>query len=165
MILYSNLNPGGYLELFEITFPTVVDDNSWPPNSALKEWGNLIVTAAANIGRAANSAESFLPQLKEAGFEDPVVFKSRWPTNKWPKDAHMKELGMFSPLFPPMGVCCWWSWWVGMWNNENLSRDVSGLSLGVFTHGLGWTGDQVEAYLVNVRKEMNDTKIHSYYPM
>jgi len=54
---------------------------------------------------------------------------------------------------------------LGMWNNENLGRGVAGLTLGSFTHGLGWTKEQIEIFLVDVRREMNDTRIHSYYPM
>lgn len=53
----------------------------------------------------------------------------------------------------------------GMWTYENLCQGVSALSLGVFTHGLGWSGDQIELFLVNVRKEMKDTRIHAYWPV
>ncbi|KAH8587369.1 S-adenosyl-L-methionine-dependent methyltransferase [Bisporella sp. PMI_857] len=132
----ENLNPGGYLFQFEITFPTVVDDNSWPPRLALKEWDELIVQAAA---------ESFIPQLEAAGFTEITQIRAKWPTNKWPKDPKMKELGM--------------------WNYENLCYDVSGLTLGAFTHGLGWLGPQIEAFLVDVREEMKDIKIHSFWPI
>lgn len=71
----------------------MVDDNSWPEKSALKEWGELIVQAAINIGRSSNAAESFIPQLKEVGFESIVETRLKWPTNRWPKDPKMKELG------------------------------------------------------------------------
>ena len=54
---------------------------------------------------------------------------------------------------------------LGMWNNENLARDVSGLTMDVFTHGLGWIKEQIEVFLVDVWREMDDTKIHSYCPM
>lgn len=87
------MEPGGYLYQFELTFPTVTDDNSWPEGSALKEWGELIVLAASNIGRSSNAAQLFIPQLEAAGFENIIQTRSRWPTNRWPKDPKMKELG------------------------------------------------------------------------
>lgn len=91
---YDNLTPGGYIEQFEITFPTQVDDDSWPkPRSALRDWGDLIVEAAAKIGRPANAALHHVQQLKDAGFVDVVQVPFRWPTNRWPRDARMKELG------------------------------------------------------------------------
>ena len=52
-----------------------------------------------------------------------------------------------------------------MWNHENISGGLESLSLGLFTRCLGWSKEEVEVFLVDVRKEMKDTKIHAYYPM
>jgi len=99
---YNNLAPGGYLEQFEITFPTMVDDDSWPkPKSALQDWGNLIVEAASKLGRQASVVGMFSEQLREAGFENVMLIPFKWPTNKWPKDPKMKELGIYFPISPP----------------------------------------------------------------
>jgi len=169
LTISRNLVPGGYLYQLELTFPTVTDDNSWPEGSALKEWGDLIVQGAINIGRSANAAELFLPQLAAAGFEDITQTRSRWPTNRWPRDTKMKELGKAAFFLWTMQLSYALKYadptFTGMWNYENLCTGVSALSLGVFTHGLGWSADQIELFLVNVRKEMKDTKIHSYWPM
>lgn len=54
---------------------------------------------------------------------------------------------------------------VGMWMYENFSGGVQGLSMALFTRGLGWSAEEVEAFLVDVRKDMKDTKIHGYYVM
>lgn len=48
---------------------------------------------------------------------------------------------------------------------ENFSDGLSGLSMAVFTRGLGWTQEELEVFLVEVRKSIKDTKIHGYYPM
>jgi len=48
---------------------------------------------------------------------------------------------------------------------ENFSGGVQGLSMAIFTRGLGWSAEEVEAFLVDVRKDMKDTKIHGYYSM
>jgi len=90
---YENLSPGGYVELLDLTFPGVVDDGSWPPNSALKKWGELIREAAQKLGRLADSAFLYKQQLEEAGFVDVVEVRYKWPGNRWPKDPRMKELG------------------------------------------------------------------------
>jgi hypothetical protein len=52
-----------------------------------------------------------------------------------------------------------------MWMHENFSTGLSGLSMAVFTRGLGWTKEELEVFLVEVRKSMKNTKIHGYYPM
>lgn len=54
---------------------------------------------------------------------------------------------------------------VGMWMYSNLSGGVEGISMAIFTRGLGWSAQEVEAFLVDVRKDMKDTKIHGYYTM
>lgn len=53
----------------------------------------------------------------------------------------------------------------GMWNFENLAGGLMGLSVATFTRLLGWTVEELEVFLVDVRKEMKDTSIHSYWDM
>ena len=48
---------------------------------------------------------------------------------------------------------------------ENFGGGVQGLSMALFTRGLGWSVQEVETFLVDVRKDMKDTKIHGYYNM
>lgn len=69
----------------------------------------------------------------------------KWPTNRWPKDREMKELGM--------------------WYHENVTRNLYGLSVAHFTRGLGWSLAELELFLVDIRKEISDTKIHTWVPM
>jgi hypothetical protein len=53
----------------------------------------------------------------------------------------------------------------GMWTLENFTTGLQGISLALFTRGLGWTAEELEVFLVDVRKDLRDTKIHAYYPM
>ena len=94
-----------------------------------------------------------------AGFENVVEVVWKWPTNRWPKDRKMKELGE--------SLGCQWVWLtkVGMWYQENVTRSLYGLSVALFTRGLGWTSEELEVFLVDVRKNMSDTKIHAWAPM
>jgi len=52
-----------------------------------------------------------------------------------------------------------------MWNNSNITGGLEGLTLALFTRGLGWAKEDAEVFLVDVRKELNDTKIHVWAPM
>ena len=54
---------------------------------------------------------------------------------------------------------------IGMWMLENFRTGVSGLSMAVFTRGLGWSVEELEIFLIQVRESMKDTKVHGYYPM
>ena len=51
----------------------------------MKDWGDLIVQDAKNIGRPANAALEHVRQLEEAGFEDIVQLPFKWPPIASPK--------------------------------------------------------------------------------
>ena len=52
-----------------------------------------------------------------------------------------------------------------MWTYEDIGKNIHGLSVALFTRGLGWTTEDFEAFLVEVRKQMKDPKIHAYFSM
>lgn len=54
---------------------------------------------------------------------------------------------------------------MGMWNCDNFTSGLSGISMALFTRVFGWTPDQLEVFLVDVRKDMKDTRFHAYWPM
>lgn len=74
-------------------FPVRCDDNSMPADSAYLKWSNLVIEGTAKVGRACDSAVRYKAQMEEAGFVDVVEIIYKWPTNRWPKDPKMKELG------------------------------------------------------------------------
>lgn len=54
---------------------------------------------------------------------------------------------------------------LGMWTLENFGSSLSGISVALFTRGLGWTVQDLEIFLVEVRNEMKNTNFHAYWPM
>lgn len=142
---FENLNPGGWIEAADICVPHRSDDNTLDSKSALYKWGAYCNEAALKLGRSINSANLYKQQMEAAGFQNVVEVVYKWPTNRWPKDRTMKEMGL--------------------WCNENIAASLYGLSVGLFTRGLGWTLAELEVYLVEVRKQMSDTKIHAWVPI
>ncbi|KAL2061573.1 hypothetical protein VTL71DRAFT_6950 [Oculimacula yallundae] len=142
---YDNLSPGGWLEVKDIKFPIEDNDASFPADCAVKQWSGLILEGTVKLGRRADGAKDYKRQLEEAGFVDVVEVQYKWPQNRWPKDKKLKELGM--------------------WMHENFSTGLAGLSMAVFTRGLGWSQEELEVFLVDVRKSMKDPKVHGYYPI
>jgi hypothetical protein len=53
----------------------------------------------------------------------------------------------------------------GMWNLENMTPSLEGFSMALFTRVLGWSKEEVETFLIDVRKDMKDPKIHAYWQM
>lgn len=160
----SNLNPGGWLEVKDIKFPIEDNDNSFPEDCAVKKWADLILEGTVKLGRACDSAKDYKTQLIEAGFTDVVEIRYKWPQNRWPKDRKLKELGKPSRSNSGKRILGW-RCRTGMWMHENFSTGLAGLSMAVFTRGLGWSQEELEVFLVEVRKSMKDPSVHGYYPM
>lgn len=53
----------------------------------------------------------------------------------------------------------------GTWTYENLGNGASGLSMTLFTRALGWSPEEIEVFLVDVRRQMRDRAIHRYWPI
>jgi hypothetical protein len=52
-----------------------------------------------------------------------------------------------------------------MWVLQNIEPGLEGLSMAIFTRALGWSKEEAEVFLVDVRKDIKDTKIHCYWEM
>ncbi|KAI9733770.1 MAG: hypothetical protein M1818_007184 [Claussenomyces sp. TS43310] len=143
--MMRHLTPGGWIEVTDISFPIRCDDGSLPLDSALYRWSEQMLEASYSLGRPLNSAESYKEQLENVGFVEAAERQLMWPQNRWPKDRRFKE--------------------IGMWTVENLTTGLSGLSLALFTRGLGMPAEEVEIFLIDVRKDMKSMKMHAYWPM
>jgi hypothetical protein len=61
--------------------------------------------ACEKIGRRATYAKSYKTQMTTAGFTDVVEKKYFWPSNRWPKDKKLKEIGLFYLWFTEHVSC------------------------------------------------------------
>ncbi|KNB16444.1 hypothetical protein FOXG_14305 [Fusarium oxysporum f. sp. lycopersici 4287] len=142
---YDNLESDGWLELKDILLEFKSDDNTIPEGCAATKWGELMLEAADKFGAPLDSCKRYKQQLADAGFVDIVETMYKWPSNGWPRDPKFKEMGL--------------------WNYENLGNGASGLSMALFTRALGWTAEEVEVFLVDVRKDMRNHAIHGWWPI
>jgi len=131
----------------------------------VKKWADLILEGTVKLGRPCDSAKDYKAQLIEAGFIDVVEVRYKWPQNRWPKDRELKELGELNSSLGDFGGNSAEGTELGMWMHENFSTGLAGLSMAVFTRGLGWSNEELEVFLAEVRKSMKDTNVHGYYPM
>ncbi|KAG7119949.1 methyltransferase tdiE like protein [Verticillium longisporum] len=141
---YENLTPGGWFEIADIC-PITSDDGTLTEDTSTHAWVTQLLEGTRKIGRPFDGAFDYKKQLEAQGFQNvqQVVFK--WPQNTWPKDPKYKELGM--------------------WNLENITSGLHGLSAAVYTRVLGWSHEEMEVLLAKVRRELKDTRIHSYWPI
>jgi len=90
---------------------------------------------AAGEGRLA-------PRIREAGFAVPVERVFHVPIGTWPKNKVLKTVGLY-------------------WRTILLDG-LQAIALGPLTRGLGWSREQVELFLVDVRKAYYDNAATMY---
>ncbi|KAK2013967.1 S-adenosyl-L-methionine-dependent methyltransferase [Colletotrichum eremochloae] len=142
---YDGLAPGGYVEIFEGNFRPGCDDGTLTPEHAISKWVDHLEECGKIFGRLYVDIPGLVPILKEIGFVDVTIAKYKWPMSPWAKDEHYRELGS--------------------WCQENLMEGLEAFSMAPFTRALGWTKDEVNVFLVDVRKELRDRSIHAYNPL
>lgn len=83
--------------------------------------------------------------MADAGFTNVTETIHKWPENTWAKDPKHKE--------------------IGLWTMMNMLEALQGLSMRPFTQGLGWSTEEVEVFLIGVRRDVKDRGVHAYWPM
>lgn len=143
---FEACKPGGWVENQEFDLNFKSDDGTLKPDSAIIRWQNLWENAAATVGMTGRcNAHKMADDMRDAGFINVVVQEIKAPIGPWPKDKRLREAGVY-------GL-------VGMIDG------LTGLSLRVFTQILGWSLNEMEALLMQVRAEWRRKSIHSYFPM
>ncbi|KMU72494.1 UMTA protein [Coccidioides immitis RMSCC 3703] len=107
-------------------------------------WGSQRVSLEAGdaFGKTLRIVDESRQGMIDAGFVDVVENRFKVPLGPWPKDPHLKELGKYNRL----------QWQEG----------IEGWTMLLLTNFLGWTRDEVELYLAEVRRGLRNSKIHAY---
>ncbi|KAF4982962.1 hypothetical protein FZEAL_1532 [Fusarium zealandicum] len=140
----ANLSPGGWIETVDVVFPLAYDDDdSVPKDQALYRWSNLMREGTAKAGLSLDGSLELKQKMLDRGFSNVTETWYKWPINRWPKDPKVKD--------------------IGGWSMENALSGLSAMSLALFTRVLGWTREDVEMFLVEVRKDLRNKNIHGYW--
>nr|POF12820.1 secondary metabolism regulator lae1 [Quercus suber] len=140
---YNALKPGGWLEIVEMHVLLFTDDDSIPKDSALAQWGRCLQEAFAKIGKDVPEVEWYAETFKKQGLQNVQWTTLKRPTNDWPKDPRMKEIGQY---------CC-----------LNFLEGLEGFTIAPFTRILGWSMEEVNVLLARVRAEVMKRNIHAYH--
>ncbi|GKT41994.1 secondary metabolism regulator LAE1 [Colletotrichum spaethianum] len=139
----SNLAPGGYLELVENQATANSDDGTFPKDCAMAKYIEGIQTASEKLGRAFIDVPKLKNIMEEAGFVDVELRKYKWPMNTWPKEERYKTLGL--------------------WCLENFNSALEAVCMALFTRVLNWSLDEVNIFLIDVRKDLKNQSYHAYF--
>jgi len=135
------------------------DDGSYPMHGAYVQWAEAMSSAFDKIGRRWPKGPDLKTLFENAGFVDVQVKELKRPCNDWPKDKRMKEIGRVSPLSAEA---------TGKLNRIsqftyfNFMKGLEGFTMAPFTRILGWTQEEVQVLIADVRKEFGKRSYHGY---
>jgi hypothetical protein len=143
---FESCQPGGWVENQEFDLKFTSDDGTVKADSANNKWQELWNEGVATVGMTGRCDPlKMADQMKEAGFVSVVVQHFKMPIGPWPKDKRLREAGVYNLI--------------------RMVDGLTGLSLRVFTQMLGWSTDEMEALLMQVRAEWRRKSIHCYIPV
>lgn len=142
---YSQLEPGGYLEMQDFLVPYASDDGTLKEDNPLYYASTLFVKAGEAGGRPNHLVPYYKTFFERAGFVDVVEKRFRWPLNTWPKDPYYKE--------------------IGAWTRENLEVGIEGILMALYTRFLGWSQEEVLVFCAEFRAALRDRSVHAYSPV
>ncbi|KAI9743977.1 MAG: hypothetical protein M1818_002711 [Claussenomyces sp. TS43310] len=140
---FHHTRPGGWMESQDLMPTVYCDDGTMPDTWPLLDWAhNMDAASMREPARPLRIANRLKKWYLQAGFVDVQERIIRLPINDWPKDPDLKLRGMY------------WA--------ENLMQGLSGLSLAYFSRVLMWSPEEIQVYLVSVRKAITDRRVHAY---
>ncbi|KAK1654966.1 S-adenosyl-L-methionine-dependent methyltransferase [Colletotrichum phormii] len=142
----GHLEPGGYIELQDNSFPIMCDDDTMPPNSAIARWSTLLMEATELMGRPCNAPSSFKQLLDLAGFEAIIEEKTIWPIGPW-------NAGNNHPRDREIGVWC----------RENCLEALEASTMHLFTQFLHWSEEDTRDFCDEVEREICGGGVHAYF--
>ena len=81
--------------------------------------------------------------LREAGFQDVVQKYYQVPVGGWSSDPVYRQIGLFNLAF--------------------MNESLEGFALFLLTEIMGWEYERIQVFVAEMRNEMRNTKIRSYY--
>jgi hypothetical protein len=141
----SHLKPGAWIELQEAHHRPQCHDNSILADHPVVEFWDNVTAGLAALGVNFNATLDLADMLRAAGFVNVTTRIFHVLIGPWPKNKVLKLVGLY-------------------WRTVLLDG-VQPIALGPMTRGLGWTKDEVEVWLVGVRKAYMQGGIHSHMPL
>jgi len=143
---FISMRPGGWVENQEIDLNFTTDDNTMPADSAILRWQTLWNQGIESVGMTGRCyVDKIKQQMMDAGFINVTVRPYKIPSGPWPKDKRLREAGIY--------------------HHVGMFEGLTGLSMRVFTRLLGWSVEEMELLLMQVRAELKKRDIHKYLPL
>lgn len=135
------LRPGGWFEMQEFSLPGITTVKK------IASYWDLFVQAAAKLGRNFRAPISWTSWLTEAGFENVQRDNYEWPIG--PRNGEADERMVK----------------IGEMAMTNYIGGLRGFTLGFMTRGAGWTEEQAEEYVPEIRRALEENPGENVIPI
>jgi hypothetical protein len=132
------------MEMQDVVFPIRCIDDSMK-GTAVERWAKALAASTHNLGKDFERTPLYRKCFIECGFVNVQEKRLAWPIGSWARNQKMKLLGT--------------------WCKQNMLEGIQGLSMAVFTRGLGMPAAEVELLLMDVRNDISSGQLHIYLPV
>ncbi|KAH7165651.1 S-adenosyl-L-methionine-dependent methyltransferase [Dactylonectria macrodidyma] len=141
----KHLSPGGWVQQIELGMETKSDDGTVTPDMPFSKWEHVFTVAGEQMGKTFLASDIIADAMRQAGFQNVNEMRLKLPIGRWPKHETLK---------------IW-----GTWCRAFLTDGLEGFGLRMMTGVLGWTYEETQAFLADMKRHLMDPKIHGYVEM
>jgi hypothetical protein len=120
-------------------------DGTMPDDHPVTKYWDLVAEGLGVLGVDFYMTTNLADKMRDAGYVNVTERIFHVPIGTWPKNKVLKTVGLY-------------------WRTI-LMDGLQPIALGPLTRGLKWTPEEVEVWLVEVRKAYMDAWVHSHMPL
>ncbi len=113
------------------------------PGCAMDRWTDEIIAGIKSFGLEPEPGPKLESWIKDAGFTNVVHKLLPIPVGTWPKNRKLKEIGAFDVV--------------------QFLDGLEAISLRILTTVGGWSPEEVQVLLVDVRKELREPRMRAQH--
>jgi len=137
---FSQTSVGGWAEFQDLHLENYSLDDSIPEKHAVNDLYTYIVEACDEIGRPASPGTKLKGWMQDAGFRNVHETIFKLPLGPWPKDEKERQIGAI--------------------NMMQMLDGLEAFTINLFTNILGWSPEQVQLFLKDVREDARKRSVH-----
>ncbi|KAF3064827.1 hypothetical protein GL218_02377 [Daldinia childiae] len=147
MTSYEHLKPGGWLELQEIYHFPMSSNNTLEEDHPVAQYWKYVDEGLESLGVDFRFSDEgrIAALMRQCGYINVTERVFHIPIGTWPKNKTLKSVGLY-------------------WK-KILLDGIQAIALGPMTRGLHWGREEVETFLVSVRKGYHDNSLLLYMPL
>ena len=141
------MRPGAWFEIQEVLHFPISHNGTMPADHPVAQYWDLINQGLTRLGIDFHAVAGgrLANRMRECGYVNVSERTLQIPIGTWPKNKVLKTVGLY-------------------WRTILLDG-IQAIALGPLMRGLGWSREEVELFLVQVRKAYHDNSCLMFMPL